>query len=188
MLFALEQGNFMPFVSKLQESKLLFASSRKFKSRNCFSRTKSLSLEQWDEDMDRVWQFVSSGKGSTLVTREIIVENTESLADCWLGRHKIGPSNAMKTYGIAAIRIDTRQVLAIRLEINQSELLGENWLVLEPNWSGNYARNQCLANRSLSVASMLEYYSEVVCLCSLFFLLILTTLHDHCLLNRSKPE
>jgi hypothetical protein len=74
--------------------------------------TEKCTLEQWEEELDRVQELVNSGKASTLFSsQDMIVEDTERLAD-WLAT-KWAPA-VMKTYDIAAIRIGARPVAAVR--------------------------------------------------------------------------
>lgn len=74
--------------------------------------TEKFTLEQWEEELNRVQELVDSGKASTLFnSQDMIVEDTERLAD-WLAT-KWAPA-VMKTYDIAAIRIGGRPVAAIR--------------------------------------------------------------------------
>ena len=70
------------------------------------------TLEQWEEELNRVQELVNTGKASTLFSsRDMVVEDTERLAD-WLAT-KWAPA-VMKTYDIAAIRIGARPVVATR--------------------------------------------------------------------------
>ncbi|KAG7350895.1 hypothetical protein IV203_010255 [Nitzschia inconspicua] len=83
------------------------------------------SLEQWKEELDRVKELVASGKASTLFNQEMVVEDTERLAD-WLAA-KWAPA-VLRTYDIAAIRIGARPVYAARagdglVEISWQELV-----------------------------------------------------------------
>mmetsp|Transcript_23587 Transcript_23587/g.65461 ORF Transcript_23587/g.65461 Transcript_23587/m.65461 type:complete len:561 (+) Transcript_23587:156-1838(+) len=88
--------------------------------------TEKWTLEQWEEELDRVQELVNSGKASTLFSsQDMVVEDTERLAD-WLAT-KWAPA-VMKTYDIAAIRIGARPVAAMRggegrVEITWQELV-----------------------------------------------------------------
>mmetsp|Transcript_19418 Transcript_19418/g.42205 ORF Transcript_19418/g.42205 Transcript_19418/m.42205 type:complete len:545 (+) Transcript_19418:209-1843(+) len=76
------------------------------------SGTDKCTLEQWEEELDRVQGLVDSGKASALFSsQDMIVEDTERLAD-WLAT-KWAPT-VMKTYEIAGIRIGGRPVAAMR--------------------------------------------------------------------------
>lgn len=76
------------------------------------SGTDKWTLEQWEEELDRVQGLVDSGKASALFSsQDMIVEDTERLAD-WLAT-KWAPT-VMKTYEIAGIRIGGRPVAAMR--------------------------------------------------------------------------
>jgi hypothetical protein len=87
--------------------------------------TDEWTLEQWEQELERVQELVASGKGSTLFSQEMIVDDTERLAD-WLAT-KWAPA-VMRTYDIAAIRIGARPVYATRagdglVEITWQELV-----------------------------------------------------------------
>jgi hypothetical protein len=88
--------------------------------------TDEWTLEQWEEELNRVQELVDTGKASTLFSsQDMVVEDTERLAD-WLAT-KWAPA-VMKTYDIAAIRIGGRPVAAIRsgegrVDINWQELV-----------------------------------------------------------------
>lgn len=87
--------------------------------------TDEWTLEQWEQEMDRVQELVASGKASVLFSQEMIVDDTERLAD-WLAT-KWAPA-VMRTYDIAAIRIGARPVYAARagdglVEITWQELI-----------------------------------------------------------------
>jgi hypothetical protein len=87
--------------------------------------TEKCSLEQWQEELDRVKELVASGKASILFSQEMIVDDVERLAD-WLAT-KWAPA-VMRTYDIAAIRIGARPVYASRagdglVEITWQELV-----------------------------------------------------------------
>lgn len=73
--------------------------------------TDEWTLEQWEQEMDRVEELVASGKASVLFEQDMIVADTERLAD-WLAT-KWAPA-VMRTYDIAAIRIGARPVYATR--------------------------------------------------------------------------
>jgi len=74
--------------------------------------TDEWTLDQWEEELNRVKELVDSGKASTLFSsQDMVVEDTERLAD-WLAT-KWAPA-VMKTYDIAAIRIGGRPVAAAR--------------------------------------------------------------------------
>jgi hypothetical protein len=89
------------------------------------SGTDEWTFEQWQQELDRVEELVASGKGSILFTQEMIVDDSERLAD-WLST-KWAPA-VMRTYDIAAIRIGARPVYASRagdglVEITWQELV-----------------------------------------------------------------
>ena len=74
--------------------------------------TDKWTLEQWEEELDRVQELIDSGKASTLFSsQDMIVTDTERLAD-WLAT-KWAPA-VMRTYDIAAIRIGARPVATAR--------------------------------------------------------------------------
>lgn len=86
------------------------------------------TLEQWREELDRVKSLVASGKASTLFNQELIVDDTERLAD-WLAT-KWAPA-ILRTYDIAAIRVGARPVYAARagkgiVEVFWQELVNFN--------------------------------------------------------------
>ena len=91
--------------------------------------TDEWTLEQWEEELNRVQDLVDTGKASTLFSsQDMVVEDTERLAD-WLAT-KWAPA-IMKTYDIAAIRIGGRPVAAIRsgdgrVDITWQELVDFN--------------------------------------------------------------
>ncbi len=87
--------------------------------------TDEWTLEQWEQEMERVKELVASGKASVLFEQDMIVDDTERLAD-WLAT-KWAPA-VMRTYDIAAIRIGARPVYASRggdglVEITWQELI-----------------------------------------------------------------
>jgi hypothetical protein len=87
--------------------------------------TDEWTVEQWEQELERVQELVASGKGSTLFSQEMIVDDAERLAD-WLAT-KWAPA-VMRTYDIAAIRIGARPVYAARageglVEITWQELV-----------------------------------------------------------------
>ncbi len=82
--------------------------------------TEEWTLDQWDEEFDRVRELVSTGKASTLFSQELIVDDTERLAD-WLAT-KWAPA-VMRTYDLAAIRIGARPVYANRVENSKVEIV-----------------------------------------------------------------
>lgn len=90
--------------------------------------TEAWSLEQWEDEFDRVRQLVSSGKASTLFSQELIVDDTERLAD-WLAT-KWAPA-VMRTYDIAAIRIGARPVFANRVENSRVEIVWQELVNFE---------------------------------------------------------
>jgi hypothetical protein len=69
------------------------------------------SVDQWQEEFARVKELITSGKASTLFSQDMIVDDSERLAD-WLAT-KWAPA-VMRTYDIAAIRIGARPVSASR--------------------------------------------------------------------------
>lgn len=92
------------------------------------SGTEEWTLDQWEEEFDRVRELISSGKASTLFTQELIVEDTERLAD-WLAT-KWAPA-VMRTYDIAAIRIGARPVYANRVENSKVEIVWQELVNFE---------------------------------------------------------
>ncbi|KAL3940958.1 MAG: hypothetical protein SGARI_000774, partial [Bacillariaceae sp.] len=87
--------------------------------------TEEWALDQWQEELSRVEELVASGKASTLFSQEMIVDDTERLAD-WLCS-KWAPA-VMRTYDLAAIRTGARPVYASRagdglVEITWQELV-----------------------------------------------------------------
>jgi hypothetical protein len=83
------------------------------------------TIEQWQEELDRVKDLVASGKAATLFNQDMIVDDTERLAD-WLAT-KWAPA-VLRTYDLAAIRIGARPVYAARVgqsivEITWQELV-----------------------------------------------------------------
>ena len=90
--------------------------------------TEEWSLDQWEDEFDRVRDLVSSGKASTLFSQELIVDNTERLAD-WLGT-KWAPA-VMRTYDIAAIRIGARPVYANRIGDSKVEIVWQELVNFE---------------------------------------------------------
>jgi len=76
------------------------------------SGTDKWTLEQWEQELDRVQELVDSGKATALFSsQDMVVADTERLAD-WLAT-KWAPA-VMRTYDIAAIRIGARPVSTIR--------------------------------------------------------------------------
>ena len=74
--------------------------------------TQKWPFEEWEEELDRVQELISSGKASTLFSsQDMVVKDTERLAD-WLST-KWAPA-VMKTYDIAGIRIGARPVATAR--------------------------------------------------------------------------
>jgi len=74
--------------------------------------TDVFTVEQWEEELNRVQELLASGKASTLFnSQDMVIDDKERLAD-WLAT-KWAPA-VMKTYDIAAIRIGGRPVAAIR--------------------------------------------------------------------------
>lgn len=90
--------------------------------------TEKWSLDQWEEEFDRVRELISSGKASTLFTQDLIVDDTERLAD-WLAT-KWAPA-VMRTYDIAAIRIGARPVYANRVDGSKVEIVWQELVDFE---------------------------------------------------------
>lgn len=90
--------------------------------------TEAWGLDQWEDEFDRVRELISTGKGSTLFRQELIVDNTERLAD-WLGT-KWAPA-VMRTYDIAAIRIGARPVYANRIDDSKVEIVWQELVNFE---------------------------------------------------------
>ena len=90
--------------------------------------TEEWSLDQWNNEFDRVRDLISSGKASTLFRQELIVDNAERLAD-WLGT-KWAPA-VMRTYDIAAIRIGARPVYANRIDDSKVEIVWQELVNFE---------------------------------------------------------
>jgi hypothetical protein len=82
--------------------------------------TDDCTLEQWQEEFERVKDLVASGKASTLFSQEMVVDDTERLAD-WLAT-KWAPA-VMRTYDIAAIRIGARPVFSSKTEAGKVEIV-----------------------------------------------------------------
>jgi hypothetical protein len=90
--------------------------------------TEEWTLDQWEDEFDRVRELISSGKATTLFSQELIVDNTERLAD-WLGM-KWAPA-VMRTYDIAAIRIGARPVYANRIDDSKVEIVWQELVNFE---------------------------------------------------------
>mmetsp|Transcript_57991 Transcript_57991/g.141711 ORF Transcript_57991/g.141711 Transcript_57991/m.141711 type:complete len:627 (-) Transcript_57991:151-2031(-) len=73
--------------------------------------TDVFTTEQWQQELERVQELVASGQASTLFSQEMIVDDTERLAD-WLAT-KWAPA-VLRTYDLAAIRTGARPVYATR--------------------------------------------------------------------------
>lgn len=84
------------------------------------SGTENWSLDQWKAEINRVQQLVDSGKDSTLFSQDMIVEDTERLAD-WL-QNKWAPA-VLRTYDIAAIRVGARPVSTSRSGKDQIDII-----------------------------------------------------------------
>jgi hypothetical protein len=82
--------------------------------------TEGISVGKWEEEFERVKELVSSGKVSNLFRQEMIVGDTERLAD-WLAT-KWAPA-VMRTYDIAAIRIGARPVTSARSDPGKVEIV-----------------------------------------------------------------
>lgn len=82
--------------------------------------SEKLTLEKWRQEFERVQEAITSGKASNLFSQEIIVEDTERLAD-WLAT-KWAPA-ILRTYDIAAIRIGARPVYATRSDAGKVEIV-----------------------------------------------------------------
>jgi hypothetical protein len=94
--------------------------------------TEKVTIEKWQQEFERVKEVITSGKASDLFSQEIIVDDTERLAD-WLAT-KWAPA-ILRTYDIAAIRIGARPVYATRsnsgtVEIVWQELVDYQSLVV----------------------------------------------------------
>mmetsp|Transcript_16378 Transcript_16378/g.46848 ORF Transcript_16378/g.46848 Transcript_16378/m.46848 type:complete len:516 (-) Transcript_16378:1020-2567(-) len=86
------------------------------------------TLDQWEDEFDRVRELVASGKASTLFSQEMIVDDTERLAE-WLAT-KWAPA-VMRTYDIAAIRIGARPVSSSRVEGSKVEIVWQELVNFE---------------------------------------------------------
>jgi hypothetical protein len=73
--------------------------------------TDVFTIDQWQQELERVRNLIESGQASTLFSQEMIVDDTERLAD-WLAT-KWAPA-VFRTYDIAAIRTGARPVYATR--------------------------------------------------------------------------
>jgi hypothetical protein len=133
--------------------------------------TDKWTLEQWEEELNRVQDLVDTGKASTLFSsQDMVVEDTERLAD-WLAT-KWAPA-IMKTYDIAAIRIGGRPVAAIRsgegrVDITWQELVDFNSvnvgkMILQVNKDGITAtRGPGDASKGYGAISMMPLNGEDV--------------------------
>ena len=82
--------------------------------------SEEVSIEKWEEEFERVRELISSGKASTLFSQDMLVDDTERLAD-WLAT-KWAPA-VLRTYDIAAIRIGARPVYANRPDSGMVEIV-----------------------------------------------------------------
>ena len=89
--------------------------------------TEEATIEKWEEEFERVKELVSSGKASILFSQDMIVDDTERLAD-WLAA-KWAPA-ILRTYDIAAIRIGARPVYATRSDSGTVEIVWQE--LVEP--------------------------------------------------------
>lgn len=90
--------------------------------------TEEWSIDQWEDEFDRVRQLISNGRASTLFSQDLIIENTGRLAD-WLGT-KWAPA-VMRTYDIAAIRVGARPVYASRVDDAKVEIVWQELVNFE---------------------------------------------------------
>jgi hypothetical protein len=95
--------------------------------------TEGWTRDQWEEEFDRVQELIASGKASTLFSQELIVDDTERLAE-WLAT-KWAPA-VMRTYDIAAIRIGARPVFANRVEGSKVEIVWQELVNFETIFVG----------------------------------------------------
>eukprot|EP00980_Cylindrotheca_fusiformis_P009161 scaffold1993_cov107-Cylindrotheca_fusiformis.AAC.5 len=79
-----------------------------------------VTVEKWRLEFERVKEETTSGKVSDLFYQEMIVDDTERLAD-WLAT-KWAPA-VLRTYDIAAIRTGPRPVYAIRCDSGIVEII-----------------------------------------------------------------
>ncbi|CAJ1946989.1 unnamed protein product [Cylindrotheca closterium] len=82
--------------------------------------SQKVSTEEWNDEFARMDESAMSGKGSSLFSQEMVVDDTERLAD-WLAS-KWAPA-VLRTYDIAAIRIGGRPVYAKRLDSGMVEIV-----------------------------------------------------------------
>lgn len=82
--------------------------------------SEKVSDEEWNEEFARMRDAAASGKGSSLFSQEMIVDDTDRLAD-WLAT-KWAPA-VLRTYDIAAIRIGGRPVYAKKLDSGMVEIV-----------------------------------------------------------------
>ena len=90
--------------------------------------TEELTRDQWEEEFDRIQELIASGKASTLFSQEMIVDDTERLAE-WLAT-KWAPA-VIRTYDIAAIRIGARPVSATRIDGSKVEIVWQELVNFE---------------------------------------------------------
>jgi hypothetical protein len=82
--------------------------------------TEKVTIEKWQKEFERVKEVITSGKASDLFSQEMIVDDTERLAD-WLAT-KWAPA-ILRTYDIAAMRIGARPVYATRSSSGTGEIV-----------------------------------------------------------------
>jgi len=82
--------------------------------------SQKVSIEEWVEEFARMKDATAAGKGSSLFSQEMIVDDSERLAN-WLAT-KWAPA-VLRTYDIAAIRIGGRPVYAKRLDSGIVEIV-----------------------------------------------------------------
>jgi len=82
--------------------------------------TQKVSVEEWNESFERMRESGAMGKGSSLFSQEMIVDDTERLAD-WLAT-KWAPA-VLRTYDIAAIRFGGRPVFAKKMDSGMVEIV-----------------------------------------------------------------
>lgn len=82
--------------------------------------SQKVSIEEWNDEFARMGEAAVPGKGSSLFSQEMVVDDTERLAD-WLAT-KWAPA-VLRTYDIAAIRIGGRPVFAKKLDSGMVEIV-----------------------------------------------------------------
>ncbi|KAL3939678.1 MAG: hypothetical protein SGBAC_005639 [Bacillariaceae sp.] len=82
--------------------------------------SQKVSIEEWNDEFNRMGEAAVPGKGSSLFSQDMVVDDTERLAD-WLAA-KWAPA-VLRTYDIAAIRIGGRPVYAKKLDSGMVEIV-----------------------------------------------------------------